>query len=823
MSRNDGGVRGRAVARRAVRRWSWRLLRREWRQQVLVIGLLTFAVAAAVFAATAAYNMASIRDADFGTADVRFQLGVADPGLVDPYVDAAQDWFGPVEVIAHRQVIVPGSTETVDLRAQEPQGRYSGPMLAVRSGRAPTAAGEVALTDDVAALFGVGVDGAARLGEDTFTVVGLVENPADLDDEFALLPPAAITTPESITILARGDEERVSTFRPAVQPGTGFFEHRGQTEGTTAAILVYAVAAVAMVLVSLVAGAAFVTLAHRRQRQLGMLAAVGATPRHLRRAMVANGSAIGAVAAVVGTVVAMAVWLVAAPRLESAASHRINRFDVPPWVPAAGALLAVLTATAAAWWPARAVSRVPVTEAISGRPPRPRATRRPLLLALFLLAAGIAGIASGIDPTSDDVVVYRFLPGLVATVAATVLLAGPALRAVARLAGRLPVAARLSVRDLARFQARSSAALGAISLGLAIAVAVVVIAAAAAPAADAGNLSDRQLIVWTSAPGVYGGLQVPAVTDDEVERLDAAVEELADTVGGATVVPLDVAVDPTGPEVSGGRTLLPIGVLGRRVSENTLRDAGAIFVANPALVQYLGLDPAVVDEDDVLVTSQPGEVYVTGNINVFTFRRNPVPDDQVVRVDLPQYGSAPRSVITEHGLDASGLLRMRGGWFLEAEAPLAAADLARARAMAAEAGLSVEVRDEKSSLTTVRTAASVAGVLVALAILAMTIGLLRSDASHDLRTLSATGATSRTRRALTASTACVLAIVGVVLGTVTSYAALIAGYWPETERLDPVPTVHLVGIALGLPVLATAISWLAAGRAPARLVSPRTD
>ena len=38
----NGGV----PARRAVIRWSWRMFRREWRQQVLVLALLVFAVGA---------------------------------------------------------------------------------------------------------------------------------------------------------------------------------------------------------------------------------------------------------------------------------------------------------------------------------------------------------------------------------------------------------------------------------------------------------------------------------------------------------------------------------------------------------------------------------------------------------------------------------------------------------------------------------------------------------------------------------------------------------------------------------------------------------
>src|SRR5262249_20084367 len=43
----DGG--SGIVARRAVIRWGWRLFRREWRQQLLVLGLLTVAVAATIW------------------------------------------------------------------------------------------------------------------------------------------------------------------------------------------------------------------------------------------------------------------------------------------------------------------------------------------------------------------------------------------------------------------------------------------------------------------------------------------------------------------------------------------------------------------------------------------------------------------------------------------------------------------------------------------------------------------------------------------------------------------------------------------------------
>ena len=47
------------VARRAVIRWGWRLFRREWRQQLLVLGLLTVAVAAAIWGTSVVTNASS--------------------------------------------------------------------------------------------------------------------------------------------------------------------------------------------------------------------------------------------------------------------------------------------------------------------------------------------------------------------------------------------------------------------------------------------------------------------------------------------------------------------------------------------------------------------------------------------------------------------------------------------------------------------------------------------------------------------------------------------------------------------------------------------
>ena len=94
----------------------------------------------------------------------------------------------------------------------------------------------------------------------------------------------------------------------------------------------------------------------------------------------------------------------------------------------------------------------------------------------------------------------------------------------------------------------------------------------------------------------------------------------------------------------------------------------------------------------------------------------------------------------------------------------------------------------------------------------MTAGLLRGESRHELRTLHSVGATRRIRRAITASACGVLALAGAALAVVISYAALLAGYWPETDRLAPVPINHLAILTIGLPLLAAGLAWMLSGR-----------
>ena len=186
-----------------------------------------------------------------------------------------------------------------------------------------------------------------------------------------------------------------------------------------------------------------------------------------------------------------------------------------------------------------------------------------------------------------------------------------AIRALAATAERLPIAVRLALRDLARYRARSGAALAAISLGLGIAAATVVIAAAAQHSAGEGNLSDRQVLVRL---GNDQEPVIPAHSPAELQQFQSDVDRFAATLNGATVIALDAAVNPRAHETRQGQSFMAEAMLGRRINENSFRDAGILYVATPELLDHLGLDPSLLNSQADVLTSHTGELSLMGPI-----------------------------------------------------------------------------------------------------------------------------------------------------------------------------------------------------------------
>jgi putative ABC transport system permease protein len=100
----------------------------------------------------------------------------------------------------------------------------------------------------------------------------------------------------------------------------------------------------------------------------------------------------------------------------------------------------------------------------------------------------------------------------------------------------------------------------------------------------------------------------------------------------------------------------------------------------------------------------------------------------------------------------------------------------------------------------------------------MTVGLIRSEAARDLRTLTAVGASSRTRRTIVGATAGVIGLLGAILGT--SAAAVAALAWAKTGPsavFGGIPAIDFLLILAGLPTVAAIGGWLLAGRNPSAI------
>jgi putative ABC transport system permease protein len=194
---------------------------------------------------------------------------------------------------------------------------------------------------------------------------------------------------------------------------------------------------------------------------------------------------------------------------------------------------------------------------------------------------------------------------------------------------------------------------------------------------------------------------------------------------------------------------------------------------------------------------------------------------------LPTGTDAPNTLITESALRRLHLASQSSldGWMIQAKSPITTDQILNAQAVAATNNLSIESKNDAPTSTEIVNGATLFAIALALGILAMSIGLIRSETASELRTLTATGASSRTRRSLTAVTAGGLAFLGALLGTVAAYVGL-AGFFRSSalegglsDIIDHIPWDNLFLIVIAMPVVAAIVGWVLAGRDPTGLSS----
>jgi putative ABC transport system permease protein len=400
----------------------------------------------------------------------------------------------------------------------------------------------------------------------------------------------------------------------------------------------------------------------------------------------------------------------------------------------------------------------------------------------LLLLGGLIGVVTGI---------FKFAPACIAVLAAV---AG----------SRVPVSIRVALRDLVRYRTRSGAALAAVSFATFLAMLICIIASVRfANVLDytGENLTSSQLIVYTSdqtqsSPG-------RALTQHQISTLEQQMSGWAASVHATSVLPLEDA----------SATLQQIG-------RNNNNFSGPLYVATPQLLAQYGIKNIRADAD--ILSMRPGFsaephmqlAYGTlGNPDVAPHTAdNPV----ILEVSgLPSGTSAPNTVITEHALAKYGLHEHLDGWLVTSPQPLTAQEISQARDIAAADGVSMESKSGELGLGQIANDATALGLLIALGVLVMSVGLIRSETARDLRTLTAAGASSRTRRTITAATASALGLLGAILG---AGGAMIAGIaWAHSSlavTFGNVPPLDFLLILVLMPAVAAVGGWFLAGRQP---------
>jgi putative ABC transport system permease protein len=791
------------IARREILRSRWRSL--------LVVLLVMLPVAGMVGAGAILQTVTPT-----AARAVTHQMGRAD--LIVHAVDAAAtpehlrallpagSRIEPIWADAGR-LMLPGTEASITIRSMDLDGLALG-MLEVIEGRSPHDSSEVAISPAVSKLAGVGIgDPIYVKGRVSPTVVGIVEDPFDLK---------ARTVLEDGSAAAAAQVQQRATWLVGLPPGSGAavfdtgdaipvtngptFQVTSRDRATIASdapsVAIVVLGGLALVEAALVASAAFSVSIRRRQRDLGLLAATGAEPRHLAGTVIAEGVLLGAMGALGGAIVGLAGALMASPWLDQLTDRRNPPVGIAPTLLLAACAIGVLAALIAAIVPAWTAARAPVLTALSGRRPAQAPARRTLGLGIVLI--GVAMALTGIGAT----IRLRDVDGSTATLTLVLLMAGAVvgtlgfgacspwlLERLERPAARLPLAGRIAVRDTARARSRN----GPIVTALLASFAATVALAAYMSSVDASNAAGWS--PWLRPDQIY--LQGDGVA--------TAGPEAAQQLGAIAAAPMPGA----GSDV---RSIWIAPGTGDDVNLSVQN----VTVGDAELLNALGAEAATSDlgAGAVVFLSKEPAAFTTATIHVIDVQgveidRLVVPALTVATgidaVDLPgaviSATTAARVGITP-GVNQRFLIRLGH--------PVSQGDLAGAAAIVAnrfpDAWADAALGPPRSG-DGFRLAMLIASLLFALSVTGVAVALGEAESRGEQRTLLALGADPRVRRRIAAARAAVIALLA---GALAVPAGLLPIWGLLLSRGAPlvVPLPEIVAALAILPILVVVATFV---------------
>ncbi|MER5811327.1 ABC transporter permease [Streptomyces sp. NPDC002033] len=756
---------------------------------------------------------------------------------------AAEDTTGHIKVRTTHGLL------QSDLRELDVHDPLTRGLFTLDRGRLPRGPGEVIATQAFLDASGLHVGSAVSMrgAPAPYRIVGAYELPSKLKNTELLALPGTLFAPLEAALRAEGGSglpgptttsylvsvgggegftwnmtkeanakgalvlSRAVALRPPADSEVPLFKQQrkeqyepvsGGGEVTQKAVLA-TVVGLAMLEICLLAGPAFAVGARRSRRQLGLVGANGGNRRHVRSVVLSGGLVIGAVAAVSGTALGVALTIGLRPVLEEQLGVRFGGFVVRPLELLGIALLAVLTGLLAAVAPAVTASRQTVLASLTGRRGIRRANR---VLPVLGLLAVLGGAAIAVYGTG-----YRVSPNVVAGGSALAELGIVALTPVlvgvfGRLGGLLPLAPRLALRDAVRNRGRTAPAVAAVLAAVAGTVAVSTYQhsqdvqarheyTAELPAGSGYLLADSDL-GRKEVPALREALakDLPLGVRADVDRLVAGNPNCArgstdPGCGRVTLITPKEARCPLWEAANGPASFTPD-------QARTLRQDPRC--ATPK--HRAQLDMVVADEKllAVLAVTDPGSAAALKDGRAVSFDGRNVKDGKVTLRLVTDEAAADQAtaqhaelpgqdkVLTVHQAPASA-----EGWGFTLVVPPAAAKaagLATAPAgsyfsldgkapserrqrlegdidrLGADAHFTIEEGYQGQSSLGVLALSVFAG-LVTIGAAGIATGLAQADSEADLKTLAAVGAAPRVRRALSGFQCGVVALMGVVLGS----------------------------------------------------------
>lgn len=791
-------------SRRALLRWVLRVVRREWRQHLLVISMIAFGIAFATLLVASA---------------VRFQVppewALESPARVDLWVndredlaEATFDRFETEVVAVHAaypdaelQVSGRSTSAGPELRAADPKAPLGAVNFSLLEGRWPSA-GEVALTSRAVDQFEIFFQEDVKIGQTRpiggmdREIVGIWENPNNLKHSSVLVTQDGIDEWTGVRFLLPSvDRESIEAFMAIGLEGLdgefSVWANDSSVQGEDAERVVvagvYLVGTLLCLQIAILASAGFAILAHRRTRQFAMFSAMGANPRQLGWAMRSTGIVCGLAGGILGLAVGVVLTIVSTPFLQSWLNHRIGTFEIP-WLWLAPTIpLGVVTAVAAAWWPARRIQKSSTVDAIAaGRPPK-TGVGRTLLPGVVLVAVGCWKFIDALHhdkPTWVAAALTTFVVGCLLLVPAAISILG----AVAR---KTPMAVLVAWRDINRNRSRSAGATAAIGIAIAIPFGLASFVASVAEAhvlhrpPDAVQVrhadDDNGSIALDEGPEVFAPL-LAAIPGTEIVGIPMPIDlpateqlraERSDDAPDDQIFRLLFAV-PT------------LNVEGKSVST---------AYATPELLRAMRLNPPSPGTDMVSTLDSSVKLDVGGLVVEHQEMYAQIFPDVLLFGDIPGISREDVAVIR---------------WFLTKPESFTQTELDQLESAARRDGqFRIDYPSDPPLYVEIRATALLVAALLGFGIVAISVALIRIEKETEMRALNAMGASPLASRFIGAATAVGLVIPAIAIAVPAVFLVLAGIYLnPNADYDFAMPWPELAVVVLVIPSIAGSIGWI---------------